>query len=175
MYLFWQVLITPDSVRVHREVLKHMPVLRRLTKSKLNEEQARTMSDILDSLTKYKYILLLLITTIPTTSVAFILNINSPVCYSKFYLLIYFWTIIHYFSGYNIFVYESHKSLFWFQNLSRCVWWEWASPHEPEYTDQPWYERMQMDPQNINYNVLEFKSIILLLHNLSCIKHRNKI
>jgi inositol 1,4,5-triphosphate receptor type 1 len=37
---------------VHREVLKCMPLLRRLTKAKLNENQVSTMGDILDSLTK---------------------------------------------------------------------------------------------------------------------------
>ena len=47
-----QVLITSDSVRVHREVLKCIPVLRRLTKSKLNDEQVRKMSEILESFTK---------------------------------------------------------------------------------------------------------------------------
>ena len=45
--------MTPDSVRTHREVLKYMPILRRLTKSKLNDEQVRTMSEILESLKLY--------------------------------------------------------------------------------------------------------------------------
>lgn len=50
--LWLQVLITPDSVRVHREVLKCIPVLRRLTNAKLNSEQVKTMSEILDSFTR---------------------------------------------------------------------------------------------------------------------------
>ncbi len=51
-----QVLITSDSCRVHREVLKFMPILRRLTKAKLNDDQVRTVSDVLEALTSFCHV-----------------------------------------------------------------------------------------------------------------------
>ncbi|CAH1798283.1 unnamed protein product [Owenia fusiformis] len=48
-----QVLITPDSIKVHREVQHNMPLLRRLAKSKLSDEQVITMSDILEKFIKF--------------------------------------------------------------------------------------------------------------------------
>lgn len=45
-----QVLLTQDSSRVHREVLKNMPLLRRLARAKLDAQQVKLMSDILDDL-----------------------------------------------------------------------------------------------------------------------------
>ena len=53
---FLKVLITQDSCRVHREVLKFMPILRRLTKAKLNDDQVRTVSDVLEALTSFCHV-----------------------------------------------------------------------------------------------------------------------
>ncbi len=52
-FAIFQVLITPDSVRVHREVLKFMPVLRRLSRAKLNDDQVKTVSDVIDELANF--------------------------------------------------------------------------------------------------------------------------
>ncbi|KAK7504550.1 hypothetical protein BaRGS_00004036, partial [Batillaria attramentaria] len=48
-----QVLLTQDSSRVHREVLKNMPLLRRLARAKLDAQQVKLMSDILDDLAEF--------------------------------------------------------------------------------------------------------------------------
>ncbi|XP_071092410.1 inositol 1,4,5-trisphosphate-gated calcium channel ITPR3-like isoform X4 [Haliotis cracherodii] len=48
-----QVLLTQDSARVHREVLKNMPILRRLARAKLDAQQVKLMSDILDDLAEF--------------------------------------------------------------------------------------------------------------------------
>ncbi|XP_076470932.1 inositol 1,4,5-trisphosphate-gated calcium channel ITPR2-like isoform X2 [Babylonia areolata] len=48
-----QVLLTQDSARVHREVLKNMPLLRRLARAKLDDQQVKLMSDILDDLAEF--------------------------------------------------------------------------------------------------------------------------
>ncbi|BFZ19741.1 hypothetical protein BsWGS_22780 [Bradybaena similaris] len=48
-----QVLLTQDSARVHREVLKNMPVLRRLARAKLDAEQVKVMGSILDDLAEF--------------------------------------------------------------------------------------------------------------------------
>lgn len=45
-----QILLTHDSARVHREVQRSLPVLRRLAKQKLNDQQVQLMSEILDEL-----------------------------------------------------------------------------------------------------------------------------
>ncbi|GFN95264.1 inositol 1,4,5-trisphosphate receptor type 1 [Plakobranchus ocellatus] len=48
-----QVLLTQDSARVHREVLKNMPMLRRLARAKLDKEQVKLMGSILDDLAEF--------------------------------------------------------------------------------------------------------------------------
>ncbi|XP_021341779.1 inositol 1,4,5-trisphosphate receptor type 2-like [Mizuhopecten yessoensis] len=48
-----QILLTQDSARVHREVLKSMPILRRLAKAKLDEQQKKLMETILDDLGEF--------------------------------------------------------------------------------------------------------------------------
>ncbi|XP_055891550.1 inositol 1,4,5-trisphosphate receptor type 1-like isoform X4 [Biomphalaria glabrata] len=48
-----QILLTQDSARVHREVLKNMPVLRRLARAKLDNEQVKLMGSILDDLAEF--------------------------------------------------------------------------------------------------------------------------
>lgn len=47
---FLQILLTHDSARVHREVQRSLPVLRRLARQKLNEQQVELMTEILDEL-----------------------------------------------------------------------------------------------------------------------------
>jgi hypothetical protein len=44
------VLITEESKAVYKEAQKNIPVLRRLTKARLNDEQAQQMGDIFDML-----------------------------------------------------------------------------------------------------------------------------
>ena len=46
----FQILLSQDSARVHREVQRSLPVLRRLAKQKLNDQQVLLMSEILDEL-----------------------------------------------------------------------------------------------------------------------------
>ncbi|KAL4233979.1 hypothetical protein ACF0H5_005634 [Mactra antiquata] len=48
-----QILLTQDSARVHREVLKNMPVLRRLSRAKLDDQQVKMMGNILDDLAEF--------------------------------------------------------------------------------------------------------------------------
>ncbi|XP_064638087.1 inositol 1,4,5-trisphosphate receptor type 2-like isoform X2 [Lineus longissimus] len=48
-----QVLITEESKSVYKEAQKNIPVLRRLTKARLNEEQAQQMDDIFDKLAEF--------------------------------------------------------------------------------------------------------------------------
>ncbi|KAK3086885.1 hypothetical protein FSP39_024881 [Pinctada imbricata] len=48
-----QILLTQDSARVHREVLKSMPILRRLARAKLDDQQVKVMADILDDLGEF--------------------------------------------------------------------------------------------------------------------------
>ncbi|XP_041375499.1 inositol 1,4,5-trisphosphate receptor type 3-like [Gigantopelta aegis] len=48
-----QVLLTQDSSRVHREVLKNMPILRRLARAKLDDQQVKLMGSILDDLAEF--------------------------------------------------------------------------------------------------------------------------
>ncbi|XP_060552412.1 inositol 1,4,5-trisphosphate receptor type 2-like [Ruditapes philippinarum] len=48
-----QILLTQDSARVHREVLKNMPVLRRLSNAKLDDLQIKMMGSILDDLAEF--------------------------------------------------------------------------------------------------------------------------
>ncbi|WAR13356.1 ITPR1-like protein, partial [Mya arenaria] len=48
-----QILLTQDSARVHREVLKNMPILRRLSKAKLDDQQVKLMGNILDDLAEF--------------------------------------------------------------------------------------------------------------------------
>nr|XP_022341729.1 inositol 1,4,5-trisphosphate receptor type 2-like isoform X2 [Crassostrea virginica] len=48
-----QILLTHDSARVHREVQRSLPVLRRLAKQKLNDQQVQLMSEILDELAEF--------------------------------------------------------------------------------------------------------------------------
>ena len=50
---FFQILLTQDSSRVHREVLKNMPILRRLARTKLDDQQVKLMCSILDDLAEY--------------------------------------------------------------------------------------------------------------------------
>lgn len=45
-----QVLLTNDSARVHREVQRSLPTLRRLARAKLNDQQVALMSEVLDEL-----------------------------------------------------------------------------------------------------------------------------
>jgi len=45
-----QILLTQDSARVHREVQRSLPVLRRLAKQKLNDQQVQLTGEILDEL-----------------------------------------------------------------------------------------------------------------------------
>ncbi|XP_055955374.1 inositol 1,4,5-trisphosphate receptor type 1 [Patella vulgata] len=47
------VLLTQDSARVHREVLKNMPLLRRLARAKLDDQQVKLMGGILDDLAEF--------------------------------------------------------------------------------------------------------------------------
>ncbi|XP_046366515.2 inositol 1,4,5-trisphosphate receptor type 3-like isoform X5 [Haliotis rufescens] len=48
-----QVLLTHDSARVHREVQRSLPTLRRLSRAKLNDQQVKLMSDVLDELAEF--------------------------------------------------------------------------------------------------------------------------
>ncbi|XP_052817063.1 inositol 1,4,5-trisphosphate receptor type 3-like isoform X2 [Mya arenaria] len=48
-----QILLSQDSARVHREVQRSLPVLRRLSKQKLNDQQVLLMSEILDELAEF--------------------------------------------------------------------------------------------------------------------------
>ncbi|KAK3610322.1 hypothetical protein CHS0354_029791 [Potamilus streckersoni] len=48
-----QILLTQDSARVHREVLKNMPILRRLARAKLDDQQVKLMGNILDDLAEF--------------------------------------------------------------------------------------------------------------------------
>lgn len=50
LHAFLQILLTQDSARVHREVLKNMPILRRLARAKLDDQQVKLMGNILDDL-----------------------------------------------------------------------------------------------------------------------------
>jgi hypothetical protein len=45
-----QILLTQDSARVHRELQRSLPVLRRLARQKLNDHQILLMGEILDAL-----------------------------------------------------------------------------------------------------------------------------
>lgn len=47
-----QVLITTDSCHVHREIARTMPILRRFSKAKLNDDQVKTMGAVLDRYTE---------------------------------------------------------------------------------------------------------------------------
>ncbi|KAL4233980.1 hypothetical protein ACF0H5_005635 [Mactra antiquata] len=47
------ILLTQDSARVHREVLKNMPILRRLSRAKLDDQQVKLMGNILDDLAEF--------------------------------------------------------------------------------------------------------------------------
>lgn len=51
-----QVLITTDSCHVHREVARTMPILRRYSKAKLNDDQVKTMGTVLDAYTEYAHL-----------------------------------------------------------------------------------------------------------------------
>ncbi|KAL3860316.1 hypothetical protein ACJMK2_010455, partial [Sinanodonta woodiana] len=51
-----QVLVTHDSARVHREVQRSLPVLRRLSKQKLNEQQVLLMNEILNELAEFCFL-----------------------------------------------------------------------------------------------------------------------
>ncbi|XP_035825085.1 inositol 1,4,5-trisphosphate receptor type 3 isoform X3 [Aplysia californica] len=48
-----QVLMTHDSARVHREVQRSLPTLRRLARSKLNDQQVALMTEVLDELCEF--------------------------------------------------------------------------------------------------------------------------
>ncbi|KAK7114914.1 hypothetical protein V1264_000891 [Littorina saxatilis] len=48
-----QVLLTNDSARVHREVQRSLPTLRRLARAKLNDQQVALMSEVLDELCEF--------------------------------------------------------------------------------------------------------------------------
>ncbi|GFS12809.1 inositol 1,4,5-trisphosphate receptor type 1, partial [Elysia marginata] len=48
-----QVLLTHDSARVHREVQRSLPTLRRLARSKLNDQQVALITDVLDELCEF--------------------------------------------------------------------------------------------------------------------------
>ncbi|RUS68559.1 hypothetical protein EGW08_023679, partial [Elysia chlorotica] len=48
-----QVLLTNDSARVHREVQRALPTLRRLARSKLNDQQVALITDVLDELCEF--------------------------------------------------------------------------------------------------------------------------
>ncbi|XP_041375271.1 inositol 1,4,5-trisphosphate receptor type 1-like [Gigantopelta aegis] len=48
-----QVLLSHDSARVHREVQRSLPTLRRLAHAKLNEQQVQLMCDVLDELAEF--------------------------------------------------------------------------------------------------------------------------
>ncbi|GFO23772.1 inositol 1,4,5-trisphosphate receptor type 3-like isoform x9 [Plakobranchus ocellatus] len=48
-----QVLLTNDSARVHREVQRSLPTLRRLARSKLNDQQVALITDVLDELCEF--------------------------------------------------------------------------------------------------------------------------
>ncbi|XP_050396213.1 inositol 1,4,5-trisphosphate receptor type 1 [Patella vulgata] len=47
------VLQTHDSARVHREVQRSLPTLRRLARQKLNDQQVQLMSEVLDELAEF--------------------------------------------------------------------------------------------------------------------------
>ncbi|ESN99321.1 hypothetical protein HELRODRAFT_162844 [Helobdella robusta] len=47
------VLITSDSCHVHREIARTMPILRRFSKAKLNEDQVKSLGAVLDRYTEY--------------------------------------------------------------------------------------------------------------------------
>ena len=47
-----QVLITTDSCHVHREIARTMPILRRYSKAKLNDDQVKTMGAVVDRYTE---------------------------------------------------------------------------------------------------------------------------
>ncbi|ESO91009.1 hypothetical protein LOTGIDRAFT_163525 [Lottia gigantea] len=47
------VLLTQDSARVHREVLKNLPLLRRLARAKLDDQQVKLMCSILDDMAEF--------------------------------------------------------------------------------------------------------------------------
>ena len=48
-----QVLITTDSCHVHREIARTMPILRRFRRAKLNNDQVKSISAVLDRYTEY--------------------------------------------------------------------------------------------------------------------------
>ncbi|KAI0227416.1 hypothetical protein LSAT2_022125, partial [Lamellibrachia satsuma] len=47
------VLTSSDSCHVHREITRTMPILRRYSKNKLNMDQVKTMSAVIDRYTEY--------------------------------------------------------------------------------------------------------------------------
>ncbi|CAL1526674.1 unnamed protein product [Lymnaea stagnalis] len=51
-----QVLLTHDSSRVHREVQRSLPTLRRLARSKLNDSQVTLICEVLDELCEFCYL-----------------------------------------------------------------------------------------------------------------------
>ena len=46
------VLITTDSCHVHREIARTMPILRRYSQAKLNDDQVKTMGSVLERYTE---------------------------------------------------------------------------------------------------------------------------
>ncbi|KAK0061845.1 inositol 1 4 5-trisphosphate receptor type 2, partial [Biomphalaria pfeifferi] len=51
-----QILYTRDSARVHREVQRSLPTLRRLARSKLNDQQVSLINEVLDELCEFCYL-----------------------------------------------------------------------------------------------------------------------
>ncbi|XP_059139568.1 inositol 1,4,5-trisphosphate receptor type 1-like isoform X3 [Physella acuta] len=51
-----QILLTHDSARVHREVQRSLPTLRRLARSKLNDQQVALICEVLDELCEFCYL-----------------------------------------------------------------------------------------------------------------------
>jgi hypothetical protein len=47
-----QVLITNDSCHVHREIARTMPILRRFSRAKLNNDQVKSIGAVLDRYTE---------------------------------------------------------------------------------------------------------------------------
>ena len=55
-------MITTDSCHVHREIARTMPILRRFRRAKLNNDQVKSISAVLDRYTEYvRYALMLII------------------------------------------------------------------------------------------------------------------
>lgn len=48
-----QVLITTDSCHVHREIARTMPILRRFSRAKLNDDQVKSMGAVLERYTEW--------------------------------------------------------------------------------------------------------------------------